>query len=137
MLKKIRKAVTLVEVMIVVFILGILTTIAAPAFIKARQRSLNKEGVAYIKMLHSAVKMNIAERVAILNDCTSNRACNQNYATRIDSDFWDLEVDTTGPTTFTVTATASSPEHRVFTMDQSDTKPGCSNDGSTGFCFND
>ncbi len=51
-----RRAFTLVEIMIVVLIIGILLAIAVPNFIKARESSRAKSCVANLKQIDSATE---------------------------------------------------------------------------------
>jgi prepilin-type N-terminal cleavage/methylation domain-containing protein len=53
-MKKLNKAFTLVEIMIVVLIIGILMAIAVPNFVKARESSRRSTCVANLKQLDSA-----------------------------------------------------------------------------------
>jgi prepilin-type N-terminal cleavage/methylation domain-containing protein len=52
-MKSLRRAFTLVEIMIVVLIIGILLAIAVPNFIKAREASRTKSCVANLKQIDS------------------------------------------------------------------------------------
>jgi prepilin-type N-terminal cleavage/methylation domain-containing protein len=52
-----RRAFTLVEVIIVVLIIGVLLTIAAPNMARARERSRQKACVSNLRMIESAKEM--------------------------------------------------------------------------------
>ncbi|MCQ9205296.1 MAG: hypothetical protein NG737_03190 [Omnitrophica bacterium] len=94
--KRSRKAINLVELIIVIVIAGILLTFAVPAFINAQLKIKDKEAQANLKILQAAAK-----NFGIDNDgygpggrlCEGTAACNAELGTDIPIGQWHYRVD--------------------------------------------
>jgi prepilin-type N-terminal cleavage/methylation domain-containing protein len=71
-----KKAFTLVEIMIVVLIIGILLTIAVPNFSKARTASRQKVVVANLKRIENAINQCMMDKKESPGACT---VCSSDY----------------------------------------------------------
>lgn len=56
-MKKQIKAISLMELMVVVIIIGLLATLALPAFHGMKERALNKEAMANLKLIQAAERI--------------------------------------------------------------------------------
>ena len=88
-----RRAFTLVEIMIVVLIIGILLSIAVPQWLRARERSRSKQCIATLKQLDGA-----KEYFAYENSLSNGAAVTMN-------DLWPSYIRQSTPPTCTAGGT--------------------------------
>ncbi len=118
-----RKGFTLVELIIVVVIIGILATFAMPQFAKTKERTLDKEAQANLKLIQAAEKIYRMENDlgtyypggAATNDIT---AINDNLKLSLPASNtnWTYAVTATDPATANATATRVGSGARVWTI---------------------
>jgi len=87
-----KKAFILIEILVVILIMGILSTIALPIYIKARQNTYDKEAWATLKIIKSAEKMRQIETTQYVT-CSGNTDCGQKLNLDIPvNSGWDYSV---------------------------------------------
>ena len=127
-----RKGFSLVEIIIVVIIIGILVTFAMPQFVKTKERTLDREAQANLKLIQSAERIYRMEKGVFYPPSASTGViANINSYLRLSlpasGTNWGYAVDSTG--SGNATATRSG---RVWTIlfpaGSSDT-PTCSGSG--------
>ncbi|HEC69323.1 MAG TPA: prepilin-type N-terminal cleavage/methylation domain-containing protein [Candidatus Omnitrophica bacterium] len=125
-----RKGFTLAEVIIVVVIIGILATLAVPKYIKAMERTRNKEAISMLKLIQQAERMYRLENNAYVA-CNNISACNNALRLNLPAGgSWDYRVinvnNNSNPPRFTARAQRNGSDGRVWTIDQDDQEPTCS-----------
>lgn len=91
-----RKTFTLIEILVVIMIMGILSTIALPLYLKARRNTYDKEAWATLKIIKSAEKMRQIETTQYIV-CNGNADCGQKLNLDLPaSSGWDYSVTTGG-----------------------------------------
>lgn len=127
-MKKIDKqAFTLIELIIVVMIVGILTGIAAPSFMRSRERAMDRQAQVILKTIRVAeksYKLDYTTHAVPLSTVPSiNNVLELDLA---DNGEWTYSV-TGGASSFTATMTRNRGGYsRTWTITQSDTNPTCS-----------
>ena len=137
-----RTALTLAEVVVILIILGILTSMAVPLYMKASERALNREAQAMLDLIVKAEKMYRLELTSYVN-CTSAANCNTELFLNLPSagdSAWSYDVSQASSSQFNATATRQGSDNRTWTIlhDRSanppETGPTCAGDGGSGFC---
>jgi prepilin-type N-terminal cleavage/methylation domain-containing protein len=117
----VKKAFTLIELLIVIIVIGILAGLGLPQYLKAKERALDDEAIANLKLIQAAEKIYHME--ANVYQACADEAClntnlklslpggaarNWNYATSDtglstasrnggDSRMWELAIDANEP----------------------------------------
>ncbi len=121
------KALTMIELLIVVVIIGVIATFAMPAYKKAKEKAVDKEAQTLLRLIKAAEDMYRLESTEY-KGCGDTAGCN----TLLSLDLpvgpnWVYKVDSSTATTFTGTATGdkgSQGAAGTWTMDQNgDTSP--------------
>lgn len=91
---------TLIELIIVVVIIGILSTFAMPAFRTTQERALDREAIANLKLIQAAQRIHRMERgfyypVPLILD-TNVTNINDNLKLFLNERHWDYAVWNTG-----------------------------------------
>lgn len=134
-----KKSFTIIELLIVVIVLAIITSMAVPHFAKARQRTLNNEAISYVKLVYDAQKMYYLATQTYLA-CADTDTCRSRFDVDLVSNgAWDYSVDydpAASPDNFSVKAT-NNVDGRIWQMNQSGNDPICNDFGhAADFCFN-
>lgn len=128
-----NKSVTLIEILIVVIIVGILATLSMPLFTKTRERGLDQEVNANLKLIQAAEKIYSMETGEFLSCTGSGSITCMNTNLRL-----SLPKGTTRSWNYNITVTASdfnaladrftnaSVWSRSWTIDKDDDEPSCS-----------
>ncbi len=100
---------TLIELIIVVIIIGILSTLALPAFSTTKQKALDKEAIANLKLIQAAEKIYRMETNAYYAADSANLAAtNDNLRLSLNQRNWLYTVDgNTGCATATANTTSA------------------------------
>ena len=101
-LKNVR-ALTLLEIIIVVIIVGILATMALPGFYKAQLRARDKEADAMLKLMQQAQKVVHLEMNNYI-ECVSTTDCNTRLRLDLPTENWTFSVPHVTATDFCVQA---------------------------------
>ena len=112
-MKSVKRAFTLIEIMIVVLIIGILLAIAVPNFVRAREASRAKACVANLKQIDSA-----KEQWAMDNRVSSG-AAGPAIATLVGASGY-------------IKSTPACPSSGTYTVSAIGTNPVCSVSGTVG-----
>ena len=137
-----KTALTLAEVVVILIILGILTSMAVPLYMKASERALNREAQAMLDLIVKAEKMYRLELTAYVN-CTDAANCNTELFLNLPrggNSAWGYQVSEASSSQFNATATRMGSDSRIWTVmhdrssDPPETGPTCSGDGGSGFC---
>jgi len=117
------------EIMAVVFIIAVLSMFAIPTYIKAVEKTYNKQALAMIQLILTGEKMYQAETGTFVA-CAGNDACAA--ALRIDTpgEKWTYRVSTTTDTSGTIQAQRAAVNGRRWVLDFDvstpvDTMPVC------------
>lgn len=132
------RAVTFIEIMIVVLIVGIIAAFTAPAYINAQERAKNQQAVAMLNLIREAERMHDLETGSGYVACVGAVDCNA--ALGIDLPItraaWSYGVTVVvTPPTFTAVARRNGVDNRIWTINQSINPPVCSNDDNRNYCF--
>ena len=97
MLKKlIKKAITLLEILVVVVIIGILATLAVPNFNRMRERALDREAEANLRLIEAAEKIYLMEYIQYWA-CNDTTEVNNNLRLNIPiGRNWNYSTDDSG-----------------------------------------
>lgn len=112
-----------------VIIVGILVTMSLPLFEKTRERGLDKEAIANLKLVQSAERIYAMETGTYLS-CGTTDCINDNMRLSIPagaSRSWSYSVSTAG-SAFTIFANRNNPPTgwaRQWQMDHDDEEPSC------------
>jgi prepilin-type N-terminal cleavage/methylation domain-containing protein len=91
-----KRAFILIEILVVILIMGILSTIALPLYFKARQNTYDKEAWATLKIIKSAEKMRQIETTQYIA-CNGNTDCGQKLNLDLPvTSGWDYSVTVSG-----------------------------------------
>jgi prepilin-type N-terminal cleavage/methylation domain-containing protein len=124
-----RRAVTLMEILIVVIIVGILVTMSMPLFEKTKERGLDKEAITNLRLVQSAERIYAMETGTYLS-CGNTDCINDNMRLSIPAGAnpnWTYTVNTAG-SAFTIRATRNNPPAgwaRQWQIDHDDEDPSC------------
>ena len=125
-----RRGLTLTEVITVLIIVGILSTLALPMFVKTMETTRAQEVVAALKQIRTAEKIYRTQENFYYPHYTVHPAAetviatiNQDLRTFLDTRTnrnWDYSVDADASDTFTATATRTSGRNinETITIDQ-------------------
>jgi prepilin-type N-terminal cleavage/methylation domain-containing protein len=116
-----RKGFTLIELIIVVVIIGILATFAMPQFATTKERTLDKDAQANLKLIQAAEKIYRMEMAAYYPDGGSTSVVadiNDNLKLSLPASGtnWTYTVTATNPATANATATRTAAGARVWTI---------------------
>ena len=131
MLKKLKKAFTLVELLIVITILGILALMAVPNYLRGVENAKNREPQSILRLMAYAEKMYRLQYGGYIS-CAGTNNCNNKLGLEISSQDWNFYIDGVAANAFLTHAKRlNGPDSRVFTVDQ-DLVETCA--GSALFC---
>ena len=123
-----KKAISFLEVLIVVIIIAIIVAFAMPGYFGAKSRAFDREAQSQLKLIQSAQKIYRLE-VGFYTPCTDNTDCNTVLSIDLPSDTgndgnWDYVVDnvTLTPPAFLATASGSGGTQGQWTINQDDEK---------------
>ncbi|MCM8757823.1 MAG: prepilin-type N-terminal cleavage/methylation domain-containing protein [Candidatus Omnitrophica bacterium] len=125
-----KKGFTLIEILIICIIVGILISLSLPLFEKTRERALDKEASATLKLIQSAERVYQME-VGIFIGCTDEACINNNLRLSLpkgENRSWSYSISTIGVDKFIAEATrnrAPSGWERTWSIDQDDEEPTC------------
>lgn len=133
-----KKAFTIIELLIVVILLAILITMAAPQYVNYRQKIANKEAVAMLKLVYESERMQYVANNSFVA-CSDTRDCARKLGLDRKSKDWNITVSYSSWDPYNFTANASKTNGiRRWTIDQDGSEPTCFDDGHrTDFCFDD
>ena len=124
---KIKSAVTLLELVVVIIILGVLVTLGLPGYIRLKERSLGQEAIGNLRLIASAERSYFVERNHYypLNDTVSDIGLiNDNLWLSLSETNWDYSISDSdsGGAIFTATAdrTSGPYEDCIYIVDNSD-----------------
>ncbi len=104
-----RKAFTLMELMLVVIIIAILASIAIPSYIKTMERAKAREAMATLQSMRAAELAYSSERRQFITLSPSNdndwKAVGMDNPNDNAQRAWNYDLQVTGSTTFNATAT--------------------------------
>jgi prepilin-type N-terminal cleavage/methylation domain-containing protein len=101
-----KSAFTLVELLIVVVLVGILTTFAMPGFIEMQKKAKDRDARTQLKRIQEAEKTYRLRNGAYI-ECSTTSGCSTDLGLDLSDQCWDYAVsvdDTASPPTFSVTA---------------------------------
>jgi prepilin-type N-terminal cleavage/methylation domain-containing protein len=134
---KLKKGVSLLELLVVVIIIGILATLSLPLFSKTRERALDNEAKANLKLIQAAQRI-YAMEVGFFLDCSGYGGinCINTYLklTLPAGVKRSWGYNTTAPTASSFIATAirntiDDKWLRTWSIDEDDEEPSCSGSG--------
>lgn len=106
-----QSAFTLLELIIVIVIIGILATFAMPQFIVTKERALDKEAIANLKLIAAAERIYRMENGRYYPSPAATESdagnINTNLKLFLTETNWDYSITTTGDPADTFTATAA------------------------------
>lgn len=133
-----RKAFTLIEFLVVIILLSLLITIAAPQYVNYRQKIANNEAVAMLKLVYESERMLFAANNSYVA-CSDTSDCARKLGIDRKTKNWNITVNYSSLDPYNFTARASKHRGiRRWTVDQDGNEPNCFDDGyRTDFCFDD
>lgn len=117
-----RYGFTMLEILIVVFIIGILSALAIPGYRNARQNVLDKEVKAMLWMLAKAEEMMYLETGSTVN-CMDNAECNAVLGIDLPLEHWNYKVLWSGGPTYCVQASGVVDPTKKWRMWNGETEP--------------
>jgi len=121
-----KKAISFLEVLIVVIIIAIIVAFAMPGYFGAKSRALDREAQSQLKLIQSAQKIYRLE-VGFYTPCDDNADCNNVLSIDLPADTggggnWDYAVSNivSDPPAFVATASGSGGTQGQWTIDQDD-----------------
>lgn len=122
------RAVTLLQILIVVIIISILAIIALPNFLKVQERALVREAIINLKLIATAEKIYRMKNAFYYPDTGSelNFTNINNYLKLFLSEKnWDYDISGASANTFTVTADRKTGTYSscIYTVDQGTADP--------------
>jgi len=94
-MQKIKKSLTLIELIMVVIIIGILAGIGLPMYRKAVLKARDREAQAMLRLIREAERSYYLDHGDYV-DCTSTDDCNAKLGLDLPSQYWDYDVATSG-----------------------------------------
>ena len=97
-----KKAFTLLEALLVVIVIGILGTLAIPQYTRHKERAVDKEAVAGLKLIDGAVRIKNVELGGELNNnfnsfvCANTNECNDVLTMQLSDKNWNFKVEVGG-----------------------------------------
>lgn len=82
---------TLVELVMVIVIVGVLASLAIPGYFKARQKAIDREAQAMLRLLQSAQKIYKLEN-EIFTNCANTLDCNTKLRLDLSDNNWSYNV---------------------------------------------
>ncbi|MCM8791633.1 MAG: prepilin-type N-terminal cleavage/methylation domain-containing protein [Candidatus Omnitrophica bacterium] len=125
---------SLLELIVVVIIIGILAGLALPLFYRTRERALDEEAKANLKLIQAAEKVYVMENGTYLG-CSSIDCINENLRLSLPTSLsraWDYSVVLQGVDNIIITATRriNNPVlRRNWRLDKDDEEPACQGQG--------
>lgn len=115
---------TLIELMVVVIVMSILVALTVPNYINTREKALDKEAVAALRLMYAANKHYFSKLDHYYPTAGSPSLANinANLSIALNSSSWSYALTGTGGT-FTATAQRSG---RTWTVNQGSSTPTCS-----------
>ncbi|OGX16099.1 MAG: hypothetical protein A2Y00_08335 [Omnitrophica WOR_2 bacterium GWF2_43_52] len=125
------KGFTLIELLVVLIIIGILSFLAIPSFVRTRERALDKEAKVTLKLIQAAEKI-YRVKIGVYyppSGTVDLNALNENLTLSVASEAWDFNITSIGApvTDFNATAnrTARTGWERVWWINASLADPQC------------
>lgn len=117
---RMKKAFTLLEILIVVIIVGVLSTIAIPSFRRSRLNIKSKQGIAALKTFDSAYAVKLSEdKIAYQCGGSTGAECNEVFDLELlKSDDWSFSTYTYSTNTYEdrrVALAGTNPNSSSFT----------------------
>lgn len=128
MLQKIgssKKAVTLIEILIVVVIVGILATFAMPAYRRAQERARDNEAQSMLKLIQHAEKVYRLEHPSTYVSCVDTTTCNETLRLNLSADYWDYSVSGADEDDFCSEAAHTTRSWHINALDAEASEDGC------------
>ena len=99
-----KKGFTLLEIMIVIVIIGILSTLGISQYIPARERAFGKEAIANLKLIRAAEKIYYMELGTYYGPQNNVTFINTNLKLQLVETNWDYNIESANATSFTAIA---------------------------------
>ena len=129
-----RAGFTLIEMMIVVILMGILVSLATPSYVNTKEKALDKEAIASLRLIRAANKQYYAQRTRFYPETavsvTNRNAINGNLSIDLRDSFWSYNI--TGNAVggnFTARALRSGNNVRQWVITNGTADPTCSGAG--------
>jgi len=115
----VKKSFTLLELVTVVIIIGILSSLGMPIYIKAMEGSHNKEAKSQLSLIAEAERMHWLEQ-RNYTICNNISDCNDKlYLNLPQESSWDYEVSSATASSFSAQAVRKEADNRVWTINES------------------
>jgi len=110
---------TLVELIIVIIIIGILSFLGMPMYIRAMEGSRNKEAKSQLSLIAEAERMHWLEERNYIT-CNDISDCNDKLHLNLpQGSSWDYTVSSSGASSFSAQAVRKEADNRVWTINES------------------